>query len=76
MLSPLVAVVLPSRPQYEPLWQPLFTTVSEAPLAVQLVKLPSSKPPLLMPPPLEPVIVSATVVVCDPLAAVPVTVSV
>src|SRR5260221_63916 len=75
--SPLVAVVDPSRAQWLPLWQPLKTTVADAPLAVHPVRVPASKPPLTIPPlPPPPVIVSAMLVVWVALVPVPVTVSV
>jgi hypothetical protein len=55
----------------------MFVTVSDAPAAVQPVRLPVSKPPFVMPiPPPPEVTVSVTVVECEPEAAVPVTVSV
>ena len=57
-----------------PPWHPLFTTVSEAPLAVQPERLPVSKPPLIIPP--VAVMVNATVVEWVTAPSVPVTVTV
>ena len=74
--SPLVGLVEPSLAQKLPLWQPLLMTVSEAPDAVHPVRLLLSKPPFVIPPDDEPVMVSVIVAECVALALVPVTVSV
>jgi hypothetical protein len=77
--SPLVGEVEPSCAHQVPPWQPLLTAVSLAPLAVQPASEPCSKSPLTMAPPPPPpalVTVSVTVAVCEPLVAVPLTVSV
>src|SRR5438045_2426227 len=55
-----------AAPLSVPPWQPELTTVSEAPAAVQPLRLPVSKPPLVrLPPVVPPVMVSDTEAVCE-----------
>jgi hypothetical protein len=72
--SPLVGLADPSLAQNMPLWQPLLTTVSDAPDAAHPLKFPVSNPPFTIPPVLGAVTVKAMVVERVALGAVPVTV--
>jgi hypothetical protein len=76
-LSPFVGEVPPTRPEYVPEWLAAFEAVA-LPTTVQPVKVPVSKPPLVIPPPPPPdeVTVRDTVVLWVALVPVPVMVSV
>ena len=75
VLSPLVGEVLPAWPEYVPEWAVVLMLV--VPVVVQPLKLPVSKPPLVMPPPPpEDVTVTETLVLWVALPSVPVTVTV
>src|SRR5260370_996894 len=74
--SPLVGLAEPSIAQKLPLWQPVLTTVSDAPLLDHPVRLPVSNPPLVIPAGAVAAIVNATVVACVALPSVPVMMSV
>ena len=76
-LSPFVGEVPPTRAEYVPEWRAAFDAVA-LPTTVQPDRLPVSKPPLVIPPPLPPdeVTVNDNVVLCIVLVPVPVMVSV
>ncbi len=76
-LSPFVAAVLPALAHSVPPWQPLVTRLLAAPDCVHPVN-PLSNPPLVMPLPPPPLVVtvSETFVECVAVPSVPVSVSV
>jgi hypothetical protein len=76
VLSPLVGELEPACPEWAPECAVLLIEVA-APPVVQPLKVPVSKPPLVMPPPPpDEVTVTLTVVLCVALPSVPVTVTV
>jgi len=74
-LSPLVGDVPPTRAENVPEWLTPDTTAT-VPAPVQPARVPVSKPPLVIPLPLDALTTKETVVLCVALAPVPVTVMV